>query len=188
MNMYTLETSSLDQSLQSLRQKAAKAGKSFRLIGIITGVLICFINIILFGSLNMSLSENPHFLAQALRLLSAIISALVVTIALFVISDFFLSISQSKSPIRTKQVKLLRIVGFLLIAAVAIDIAAQLVFPDFTLTAHTPGQIEVQYAPAPTTTYLNVNFSNLLSALFCYCLSYVFKYIVRLQELSDETI
>lgn len=38
------------------------------------------------------------------------------------------------------------------------------------------------------TSYIKVNLEYLFAALFCYCLSCVFKYTITLQELADETI
>lgn len=142
----------------------------------------------------ITLIANNHELSSTLIakgafFASELTNAVVIAVALFALAGLFKDAAQSISPINIKQSKRLILIGSLLLLSAVIEIISQIAFPDISIAAATGDQLSIRlYSISSESDSLYVDFQSLFGAVFCYCLSFVFKYATYLQNLSDDTI
>lgn len=186
---FHLETAEIASRQQKLQRKASIARYFFLVaFAIITLTLLPVMAIILFGIFSDSQSVALSW-AEKLSVVSDFVGMLAMPLMLFTLAGFFKDIASSESPINTKQSKRLVLIGSLLIASVLIGLLSQVAFSDYSITTVAQENIVIgMYSPSPETKYFFIDFQSLFGAVFCYCLSFVFKYATYLQNLSDDTI
>lgn len=126
--------------------------------------------------------DQVSAIAQALLLLVYCVSG---GLALYEAAQVFRDMSKSASPFSMQQAKRIRLVGWLLLFGVVAE--AVISVAGFTIGTDV-GALTGGMNVSPETTVLHINFPMLVSAVFCFCVSYVFKYGSLLQWVYDETI
>ena len=181
-----LEVIRIEQVKNNLKKKASLFGIIFLVITFI----IALIGITLHAAILISIvseENNPVLLSQLLSLTSSGIGLAAVIVTLFTISRMFSSISRAQTPLNSQLTKRLRLIGHFLIFVFLIGIASQIALPDVSTSLYF-NNLNIDYYSNIPNNSLQIKFEYLFGAVFCYCLSYIFKYSIHLQKIADETI
>lgn len=169
-----------------LKKRASLIRKLILVLGSISGIVAIALHLIIAHAI-LSSENNPLFLTQLLSLIASAASSLAVILTIFALSGLFRCISRSESPINEKLIKILKFIAFFLIAAFVVGLISQLLAPNITSSTQV-GELNITYYSNVPNGSMQFKFEYLFSALFCYCLSYVFKYTLYLQQSTDDTI
>lgn len=171
-----------------IRRNAKYSNKIFLVFGWLGICLTLLIHLPLIITLLMSNNDGTTLSTQLFALSLSILKSITAIFILFTIASLFKDISNAKSPISEKLVNHLRLLALLLLVIFAIIFLSQFFIPEFSSATSVEGCLEVGVQSDGNSSYINVNFEYLFAALFCYCLSYVFKYTLYLQQSADDTI
>ncbi|MEF2560451.1 MAG: hypothetical protein U0M96_05125 [Eggerthellaceae bacterium] len=173
-----------------LRKKAAIAHRVFLVISCISIFFTCASMIPPLLTLAGNNQEAySTLIVKGAFFSSELTNAVVLTVALLALAGLFKDAARSISPISIKQSKRLILIGSLLLLSAAIEILSQIAFPDISIAAATGDQLSIRlYSISSESDSLYVDFQSIFGAVFCYCLSFVFKYATHLQNLSNDTI
>lgn len=171
-----------DEELQAKEQSLNKTKKVCKLISILMSVVfvalciwwIASISVMTLTLFGLEIIENGGSISCPMLILyfaSGLIMALICLTLIKIFSDT----SKGLSPFTMLQVHRLRVVAIALVAYVVLE---------FALTYDAPF---VSGASMSSSTY-TINFFAIVSAGVVFAFSFVFKYGVLLQELSDETL
>jgi hypothetical protein len=115
-------------------------------------------------------------------LISGLLSAAFIGIATLILQD----ISKGETPFSRKQSKRIRLIAYLMLAQVILELLVTTV----TTTLYPDGLVVLSYyrisSSSTPTTY--IDFGMLISAIVCYCISLAFEYGVLLQRDSDDFV
>lgn len=123
--------------------------------------------------------SNVSAISAVLCIVYGAIAASIILVLIGMFSDA----AKGESPFTMKQVKRLRIVSAMLVLYALID---------FVVSASTPftrfDNLGLGYTSVTAKTVIPINFTPIIAAAIVFAFSFVFKYGVLLQELSDETL
>lgn len=121
--------------------------------------------------------------AGSLESLSAAVECLLYAVVLVVISLVLGDVAKGRTPFTARQVSRLRFLALVLLAFVVFDAVRSA----GVLASAEWGDI---YAGVSNDvrTFIHINMFALFMAVLCGCLSFVFKYGILLQEVSDDTV
>ncbi len=183
-----LKTIEVERQKDTIRKNTKLFSKIFSAFGWIGIFLACLIHLPFFLTALANINDNSGLGIQVLAFSTSAVQSITAIFILFTIASLFKDISNSKSPISRKLINSLRLTAILLLMIFVITFFSQFFIPDFNNTTGVEGLFEVGLQSNGNRDYINVNFEYLFSALFCYCLSYVFKYTLYLQQSTDDTI
>lgn len=123
--------------------------------------------------------NNVSWLSSVLCIVYGAIAAGIFLVLIAIFSDA----SNGDSPFTMKQVKRLRIISAMLVLYAVVDFVASASMP-FTRVDN----LGLGYAAITAKTVIPINFTPIIAAAIIFSFSYVFKYGVLLQKLSDETL
>lgn len=170
-------------------QKRARYIKGFFLFfGWTSIILTSLIHIPLLISCINDFTNDTFAIVKLFTILITALQSIIAILILFTIANLFREISKSKSPINERLIKRFRQISLLLIITFFVIFSSQFIPVDFESTTEPINYFEVGVISNTSTQYIKVNFEYIFAALFCYCLSYVFKYTLCLQQSADDTI
>lgn len=123
--------------------------------------------------------SDINFFGIALYLADGVVIAVMLVVFIMIFSDT----SKGQSPFVMKQVKRLRIIALMLVLYAVFDSAISFNASFLHFSWSMANFISVGNNPFTT-----INFAPLIAAAVLFAFSFVFKYGVLLQELSDETL
>ncbi|MEE1478250.1 MAG: hypothetical protein UF030_04920 [Eggerthellaceae bacterium] len=181
-----LDTAKVEYEKNLLKKKSSTIRTLIVILTSIGGVIAVLLHLII--ALNiLSNGDDLFFVPQILSLSASAIKSIAIIFALFALSNLFRCISQSHSPINGKLIKELKLIAFLLVLAFIIGSISQLLIPGITSSTQV-GELNITYYSDAPNGSMQFQFEYLFVALFCYCLSYIFKYTLCLQQSADDTI
>lgn len=170
-------------------QKHARYIKGFFLFfGWISIVLTLLIHIPLLISCVNGFTNDSFATVKLFTILTTALQSVIAILILFTIANLFKEISESKSPINERLIKRFKQISLLLVITFFVIFSSQFIPVDFEITTDPINYFEVGVISNTSAQYIKVNFEYLFAALFCYCLSYIFKYTLCLQQSADDTI
>lgn len=170
-------------------QKRARYIKGFFLfLGWTSIILTLLIHIPLLISCFTNFTTDSFATVKLFTILTTALQSVIAILILFTIASLFREVSESKSPINDRLIKRFRQISLLLIITFFVIFSSQFIPVDVESTIEPINYFEVGVISNTSTLYLKVNFEYIVAALFCYCLSYIFKYTLYLQQSADDTI
>ena len=180
----------LNEEAQKTEESLNKSSKVCKYISISLKIIfaifcICWmlsIGVMVFGLIDPSLADRESAMGVPLLVLY-LAYGVVIALLLVALIGVFSGVAKGESPFAMAQVKKLRIIaGLLLLYAIIDNVIAQnnslIIFSGLNSGYVSPNSNQI----------IQINFAPFIVAGAVYAFSFVFKYGVLLQELSDETI
>lgn len=179
-----------DSSVETTEDSLKRIGSVCRFICVVMKILFvvfCFYWILTTGLLVYSFAQSGQLytnVAESLfRIMLHLSYAAAVIIAFASILGVFSDVAKGESPFSMRQVKRLRLISCMLIVYAILDFLIS-----WNNSLFQVGAIEVGYVSTNGNSIIAFNFSPLIAAAVVFAFSFVFKYGVLLQELSDDTL
>lgn len=183
-----LKAMEVEQQKIKIQKRAKYIKKVFLFLGWTSIILTLLIHIPLLISCFTNFTTDSFATVKLFTILTTALQSVIAILILFTIASLFREVSESKSPINDRLIKRFRQISLLLIITFFVILSSQFIPVDVESTIEPINYFEVGVISKTSTLYLKVNFEYIVAVLFCYCLSYIFKYTLYLQQSTDDTI
>ena len=183
-----LKAMEVEQQKIKIQKRAKYIKRVFLFLGWTSIILTLLIHIPLLISCFTNFTTDSFATGKLFTILTTALQSVIAILILFTIASLFREVSESKSPINDRLIKRFRQISLLLIITFFVIFSSQFIPVDVESTIEPINYFEVGAISKTGTLYLKVNFEYIVAALFCYCLSYIFKYTLYLQQSTDDTI
>lgn len=117
------------------------------------------------------------------RIALHVVYGVVIVVLFACILGVFSDVAKGESPFSMRQVKRLRLISYMLVAYTVFDFVIS-----WNSSLLQVGGVDVGYVSTNGNSIIAINFAPLVAAAVVFAFSFVFKYGVLLQELSDDTL
>ena len=169
-------------------QRTRKICKVCAVVSVVVCIIVLVWRIVGIFSLAFSIFGSSYECSISLATSSLVIlslSGLITAAFLAVLSKMFSRVAKGTTPFSMEQVKRLRILAVLLVIFFVVEIATSFVSMQLQQIGVDTGFF---ITGAEVNSFITVDFSSLLFSAVFLALSFVFKYGVLLQSLSDDTV
>ena len=170
--------------VEETKARIARMSKGAKAFGIVFWVgfwvlLVAALVVVVLG-IRSGLSDGCSPAEIATGLITPVASIGLGCFVLWVVAKGFNEVSRERSPFSTVQAQRLKLLGVLLLVYAAIEMLLSISPFHAEL-----GTVSLSYIQSP---HMFFDVKLIIGSIFCFCLSYVFRYGALLQWLQDETL